>query len=492
MTRWESYQIANRLQQLQRWLHIVLILCFIGGLNYLAMQQYERHDLTREGRYSLSPETRAFLENLTHEVRVIVTIPPGSPRQEERLLYRYVDNLLDEYRYLSRGENGEERIRVEVVDIYKDLERADALARSYGLQQVNSVLVLSGERRRLLEAGDLMEFDGTEPMAYTGEAALTSAIMEVTQDVTPTLYFLKGHNEMDPSDTHPQEGLSELTDRLQERNYTLRQLDLTSVPAVPDDAAAILIADPRGPLLTGEVEKLRTWLLRDAGRLLLWLRPGVETGMRSLFAEWGLYLPDHRLVEPDPRFRESSGGLLFRNFADHPVMNSLIENQTFLRAEAARPVIPVEPRPPDERLSVSALFATSGESWSEPVEAPQGERRFDPDVDLRGPVSVGAAGTRGASTRLGIKVPGGRVIVLGAPRIFSNQHVSSLGNTALFFNCLDWLLERDRYLAIPPRPVETYRLTASREELQRIGLFYLTVPGAVAVLGFLVFLVRRT
>ncbi len=492
MTRWESFQVANRLLRLHRWLRIVLILLFIGGLNFLSVQHYQRYDLTQDGRYSLSPETLAYLRDLDQEVRIIVTIPPRSPRQEERLLFRYVEQLLDEYQYNSRSDGGKARLRVETVDIYKDLARADELSRSYGLEQVNSVLILSGERRRLLEGDDLIRFEDMEPVAYTGEAALTSAIMEVTQEVTSTLYFLRGHDEMDPSDSHPQEGLSELTSRLRERNYTLRQLDLTKVPEVPEDATALLVADPKGPLTIEEVEKMRRWLLRREGRLLLWLRPGVETGMRSLFAEWGMYLPNHRVVEPDPRFRESSGGLLFRNFAEHPVMTPLIEKQTFLRAEAARPVLPVEPQPPDERLSVSALFATSGESWSAPVDTPGTATAFDPDVDLAGPVSIAAAAARGASTRLGIKVPGGRVVVIGSPRIFSNRQVSSLGNKALFFNSLNWLLERDRTLAIPPRPVETYRLTASRRELERIGLLFLIVPGTVALLGFFVFLLRRT
>lgn len=490
--RWyESFQIANRIQRLNRWMQIALLLTFIGGLNYLAVHHFVRFDLSSQNQNLLSPETRAYLTDLPRPVQIYVTIPPDSPRKEEALLYRYTASLLDEFRYLSR-QNQQFLISVQYVDIYKDIARAEELARQHGLDQANAVLVVSGDRRRLLPADELLRFEKGQPVAFTGEAALTAAVVEVTSQQSPVLYFLTGHQETLPEDSHPQNGLSTLADELQLRNFQLRSLDLSQNKTVPSDAAAIILADPRGPLLQSEIERLRSYLRQQNGRLMVWLRPAVQTGLRSLFAEWGLFLPDHQIVEPDPAYRQSSQGLLLRNFSEHPIMRTLIDNQTFLRAEIARPVIPVRPSPPDERLSVEPLFASSESSWSESAYQLQSNHSFDEDSDIPGPVSLAAVASRGAASQLGIKVAGGRLAVFGSPGLFTNQRLPSLGNRTLFFHSLNWLLDRQQRLAIPPRPIQTFQLAASQQQLQALALLFCLVPSAVAFFGLLVHWIRRT
>ncbi|MFO7725905.1 MAG: GldG family protein, partial [Oceanipulchritudo sp.] len=242
MRFWESYQVVNRLKQVNYWVQVLLIVTFIFGLNYLALHHFVRIDLTQNHRYALSPETKAYISEIREPIRFIVTIPENSPRPEERVLFRYTEQLLREYAYQSRHK-GEFLISVEYVDIYKDLNRADSLAREFGLEQVNSLLVLSRERKRLLSADELVSFANREPVAFTGEAAITSAIMEVTREQSPKLYFLSGHQETNPENASPQSGLSEISRELQMRNYSISRLDLTAVAEVPADAAALVLAE---------------------------------------------------------------------------------------------------------------------------------------------------------------------------------------------------------------------------------------------------------
>ena len=381
MRSWEFYQVANGLKRLNRWIQVILIFSLILGLNHLGMKHFMRYDLTGNNRFTLSPETRAYLQEIRDPIHIIVTIPENSPRQEEQILYRYIHRLLQEYAYLSRS-GGEFLITTEFVDIYKDLSRADFLAREHGLNQINSLLVLSKERRRLVRADELVTFRDRKPEAYKGEATITSAIMEVSQEKSPKLYFLTGHQETDPGDTSPQNGLSQISRELEMRNFTLGKLDLTAVPKVPEDTAILIIADPKGPLLPSEVEKIRTYLFDRAGRMLLWIRPGVESGMEPLLAEWGLYLPDQVVIEPNPQFRESSGTLLIRNFGEHEISQSLIQNQTYVVSGLARPVIPRPPSPADERLHLTALFASSKTSWGESAYRSGGEPVFNEERDF--------------------------------------------------------------------------------------------------------------
>jgi ABC-type uncharacterized transport system involved in gliding motility auxiliary subunit len=491
MSKWESYQFANRVRLGNYWIQVILILTFILGLNHLAMRHFLRIDLTENHRYALSPETKAYLQDLQQPVLVVVTIPRNSSREEEQVLYRYVSQLLKEYAYHSRRD-GSFQIDVEYVDIYADLARADSLARQYGLDQVNSILVTCGDRRRIIRPDEIVTFANLKPVAFTGESTLTSAIMEVTQDKSPKLYFLQGHQETRPDDTSPQYGLSQITSELQKRNFTMGSLDLTTVEQVPEDASILVIADPKGPLLATELDKIRSFLVERAGRVIVWVRPGARTNLHPLVSEWGIRLPNQVVIETDPDFREAKGANLIRNLSEHPVTQSLIENQTFLMSGWLRPVYPVAPQPADERLSFIPLFASSAASWAESDLESVQNPVFDQNLDIPGPIPVGVAAEHRASSQLGIRVPGGRLVVIGAPDLFSNQHIATLGNLSLFFNTLNWMLDRDRMLVIPPRPVDTYQLTVSREQLDQIGLLFLSVPGVLILLGFAVYWIRQS
>lgn len=491
MTRWHTFQTANRLRLVNHALQVFLILSLIAGMNYLAIRHFSRFDLTENHRFALSPETRAYLQEIQQPVEIIVTIPRNSPRQDEQALYRYTSQLLKEFTYHSR-QAGRFLVNVEYVDIYTDLGRAESLSRQYGLDQVNSVLVVSSSRRRLIRADELVTFSQMRPVAFKGEATLASAIIEVTQEQSPKLYFLKGHREMDPNDTSPTMGLSQLTSELRLRNFQIETLDLSTVPQVPEDASVLIIADPKGPLLTSELDKIRSYLVDRAGRVIAWVSPGSDTRLSALVAEWGMRLPDLLVIEPDPSFREARGTLLVRNFGEHPISRSLIDNQTFVLSGWARPVLPVAPQPVDERLSFIPVFASSASSWAESAFRVGGTPSFDAGSDIKGPVPLAVAAERRASSQLGIKVPGGRLVVFGTPDIFSNQHIASLGNVSLFLHTLNWMLDRDKMLVIPPRPVDSYQAAISQVELRKIALLFLCVPAAIALLGFIVNWIRKS
>jgi len=491
MRKTDSYQVANRLKLANRWIQVVLFLSLILGLNHLALKHFVRFDLTQDNRFALSPETRAYLRDIDQPLHIIVTIPENSPRNEEQVLFRYVEQLLQEYTYQSRRK-GDFLITTEYVDIYQDLARAETLSSRYGLDQPNSILVLSENRKRLVRADELVEFSNREPVAFTGESALSSAIIEVTQEQSPILYFLQGHNEVRPDDPSPRSGLSQITRELQLRNFTIRSLDLTAVDEVPEDTAVLVLAHPKGPLLDSEIDKLRAYLSERAGRLLIWTGPGIETGLEPLLREWGARLPDEVVLEPDPAFREATGTLLIRNYGDHPITSNLIENQTFVVSGLPRPVLPVPPEPPDERLQFVPLFATSPASWSEINWRSGNEPAFNAETEIKGPVPVAFAAERKADSALGISVPGGRLVLFGSPDLFTNNRVASLGNVSLFFNTLNWMLDRDRMLVIPPKPVDTYRLALSEGQLKQIGFLFLAVPALIALAGFFVYWLRKS
>ena len=59
-------------------------------------------------------------------------------------------------------------------------------------------------------------------------------------------------------------------------------------------------------------------------------------------------------------------------------------------------------------------------------------------------------------------------------------------------NAINWAVDRDTQLHLPPRPIEHFQLSLSQEDLAklRLGLLFV-LPGAAALLGFIVYWTRR-
>ncbi len=489
----EDFRIVNWYKRINRGAQILLSIVLIVGLNSLATRHFKRFDLSHNHIYSLSPETVAEIDKMEAIAKIIVTIPEESPQEELRHIYKYVQRLLREYEYAGQ-KGGKRKIEVEFVDVYKEIRKADIIYRTYGINQPNLILVVSGDKRRQLLPTDIVDLTDGLPSAFKGEKAFTSALMEVTGDRKQKVYFLAGHGEMRLDDVDPKRGLSELAQQLEERNIEMENLDLALAPEVPEEANLVVIASPQGPLMEQEVEKLRKFLGDKAGRLIVLIDPWRKHGLEDLFYEWGILTDDMLIVDTGPDYQETNGDLLIRRFAQHPITDILLKNHIPVMMGVTRPVRFDLGSPLDERLSTVQLLASSENSWAERSYRQVrdlDDLKFDLATDLKGPISIAAVSERKVSSNLGINLSGGRLVTFGNSDLIANQRIGSIGNFMLFLNTINWCLGRDRMLAIPPRPIEKFQLPLSKPELNRLGLILLTIPGLLAIMGIAVGWIRR-
>ena len=359
------------------------------------------------------------------------------------------------------------------------------------MEQPNLVVFVGPNRQRVLVPTDILEFEDREPTAFKGEQAFTSALVEVSGEAKPTLYFTTGHGEARLDDFDSRRGLSVLVDELRARNIAVLPLDLTQERAIPEDADMVVVADPLGPLSAPAVEALRTYAMERAGRIMLLLGPARRHGLDPLLADWGITTDDAVVLESSSHYLEESGNLLIREFGRHPITEGLIRNQTVVLGGLFRPARPRPDLPADGSLRLTPLASSSASSWGEFLYERRGEPVFDAGLDLPGPVPVATVAERTLSSHLGIHLPGGRLVVFGTGELFSNQLITTVGNHTLFFSMLNWMLDRDRLLAVPPRRIEKFQLPLSRSDLQAMALWML-IPSALAgLLGLLVWAVRR-
>lgn len=490
INKFNEFRITRRFRLLNRTLQIVLGLCLIASLNYLAAKYFDRIDLTHSGTYTLAPESKAYIRELEEPVDVIITIPNDPEQPESVQIHEHLNKLLREYE--AEGViDGNAFVRIEFVDIYRQRKRAQELANQYNLTEENIILVAQGDRKREIRQGDLYEVANNEIRGFRGEKAITSAIVEVSSKEEDKIYFLVGHGEMRLDDVDPLRGLSQLEAFLRERNYTLATLDLVIDPDVPEDADLIIVPSPQASLLPEEVEKLRRYMSERNGRIIVLIDPGRRHGMGDLFYDWGILADDMAVEDTGPDFRAQGGDFIIRRFADHPITELLIDYQITALFGQPRPVRTDPGSLKDPRLKVSQIIGTSDQSWGERDYRTQDTIAYDEGRDLEGPVSIASVSTRSADTELGIRIPGGRFIVFGNSDFITNNRLRAFGNRSLFFNSINWALTKNSLLNIPTRPLESYQVVMSEQDLRQLLLYYGAIPGVTAVLGIFIYLIRR-
>jgi len=469
-----------------------LFVTLVAGLNYLAVNYAWRFDLTRNNSRSLSPETLAYIKNLPEPVRIIVTLTENSENEDVAQAYRDVSGLLREYGFATAGKpNG--KVTTEFIDVYQRRRDAEAL----GIEQPNTILVLAGDKRRIVGLDELYEVKGQEKKAFRGERTFTAAILDVSSPSKKKIYFLTGHGEMALDDVSPERGLSALEAELKARNFAAEPLDLAQSRKIPDDAAVLVIAGPQGRFDAFEEELLRQYLSNRAGRVLALLAPGYPPGLDDFFYDWGVLVDDVLIYDDSATGQTETGDLILPALSDHPLTTSLLNYKIPLRFGPSRSVRVDPGRTLDPTLVVTPLVATSEQAWGERNYRERITPVYDAGVDLPGSprltvVTASERTTARKSDLMKFTVPSGRLVTYGSADWIANDRLGVIGNLSFFLSALNWMVDRDIDLNVPVRPIAKFQLALSQQQLQRLRYSLLfALPGLAAVLGLVVYWTRR-
>ncbi|CAI8296150.1 MAG: Uncharacterised protein [Opitutia bacterium UBA7350] len=488
--RLNEFRHARRLKALNRLAQILLGLSLVLMLNYLASKYFTRIDLTENQQFSISAESQAYLRQLQDPVDIIVTIAQDGNDPELQRIRKDLNKLLLEYEAHSMRQ-GKALVRVEYVDALRQRKRTRELVQAYNIERENVIIIAANDRTRTIDLPELYEAENGQWQSFRGERILTSAILEVSNEESSILYFLSGHGEMRIGDVHPTRGLSLMESFLKERGFIVRELDLTRVQAVPEDAALILLVAPQAALAPAEVEKLRRYAGDRNGRLLITLEPGRKHGMNDLFYDWGILVEDTIAVDVAPNYRSQEGDMIVRHFSEHPITKLLYDYNATAYFGQSRP-IRIDPASlADDSLNLRYLIGTSEKSWAERDYRTQRPIAFDPDRDLKGPLSLAVASQRSTSSALGLSISGGRVVCFGNSDFLANNRFQIYGNYTLMINALNWSLNRNVLLNIPAQSLNRYQLVVSGSDLKRLLGYFAILPITAAALGILISIIRR-
>ncbi len=438
---------------------VVLSLAFIGILgfiNFIVLKNDWEYDLTETGRFTLSKQTIQILKGLNAPVQVIGFYKAGDPR---------VTLARD---YLKRYSQYTKHLSYE----FHDPNIEPALAQSFKLSSYGLVFV-SGDKYH--EA------------AKVDEQTLTSGLIRVTNEQERTVYFVTGHGEHSIDDGGEQ-GYSTVRQTLEQENYVVSSLNLSTIGVIPADATVLILAGAAHQLANTEAQLIIDWLA-VGGKFMLLVDPKQPVPLSEWLRSHGLILEENYVVEdydhalvvfgPDGLMPHLIAPIVV-NYPYHEITRGLEGYQSFFPFSRSISIIPSA----DLTYNIQPLLTTSPGSWAETdLDAPEFE--FTTGVDPVGPFYLAAAVENHKNEA--------RLVVFGDAGFVTNQNLSpQMANLDLFMNSVSWLAEEEELISIRPKPAENHTLVMSP---MQVNMTFLTtvifIPLVVFAAGVGVWWKRR-
>ena len=467
---------------------LVLVVAGIAMLNWMGNKYYARWDWSRGKNTTLSPQTKALLGGLEKPVQAIVMFANMGEAEAD------AQTLLREYQFAAKG-----KLTVEEVDPYANLARAKDLQAQFKFGANENVVIFTYDgRHKFVNSGDLAEMEQMDQMTmmmsrrqpqmigFKGEQVFTSTLLELTETKQNKIYLIGGHGEYD-STSKEIAGFGEFLSRQNLKSETLKLADKDKIP---DDASLLAILGPRFDYSERDL-KLLTEFWEKNGRIFI--GTGWTNGKTPNLNEWLAA----RGVRPqnDAVIRVVSNGVIAQIYpAEGIVINQGSPITKELNDVDTQLYGPTQSLQLDRNLEkvaqlrLTGLLAAPEGFWGE-TEYNPGDRTtvpmFDPKKDHMGPLTLGVAVERGGSADPKVKLETSRMVVFGNGDFLTDKGLQiGQASLELALNSINWLLNRENLISIPPKVKEKQSLKLTDTQVSTIRWWVMVfIPLMIAVFG---------
>ncbi len=411
-----------------------------------------RLDLTRHNVYSLSEASREIAAAVPRPVEITFFHDARSQAMRD------ARHLLEQLAAASS------KITLRVSDPVKH----PALAEAFDVRFAGTTVLDSGGRRVTVYGATETEFvNGLIRATRSGAVRLCATTGHVESDP----YSLESHDHSEAGGhahhdhssggralrIHERHGLGMARRALETLGYTVEDRRLTEGEEPLRGCSIALVASPQVRFLPEEVAHLERFLAAGHGALLL-LEPGIESGLESILANYGLELSTTPVRDPARHYGTDPATPAVSDYPRHRITRNL--PLTFFPGVAA--LAPTD-NYREQRVSVAPLLESSPESRLAGDPAP-------------------AARTLGVSVRT--NDGRGPIVVTGDGDFATNTYFHVLGNGQLFLNAVNALAENEDLIDLVPRHYQdaTIELT-NRQMLATFLVATVALPSVLLLIG---------
>jgi ABC-type uncharacterized transport system involved in gliding motility auxiliary subunit len=274
--------------------------------------------------------------------------------------------------------------------------------------------------------------------------------------------------------------LSQFGKELARRKIKAQTLNLTTLPAIPDNSALLVITAPAVPLLAGEWDIIKHYIERG-GNLLMLSDPDNQQ-LTVLQHYLGMHQLQGVIVDSssklfginDPSF------LLTSEYTQHPITKGF---QTI----TLYPVVAALEIDQASNFKAETLLSSTSQSWTE-SGAIEGKIRFDANShEKQGPLAFAYALTRTINEKTQQ-----RIVVVGDGDFLANATIGNVGNLDMGLRMVNWLIHDDRFIDIPAKTATDKSLQLTQMAVAVIGFgFLIIIPLLLIATGIFIWRKRK-
>ena len=443
-------------------------------------------DFTKEKLYSIGDVTKENLSKLDKDVEIIALY--DRVKGEANSSYINVIKVLDLYDEFDH-------VKVSYVDpdanpnfILDTVGRINAASYDPG-----DYIVKCGDKTRRIPSDEMYV---TQYQTYSGilsvpvrtgmqaERKLTTAVLYVAAENSPTVYYITGHGEEDV------DGFSEILTYIESLGCDVKQLNLTEESEMPEDASVAIFMGPKFDISTRERNMLQQWLEQKGGQLAVCVNPlqnGTEfANLNSLLTDMYALSLNNDTVANDSNQIASAGSSF--SFLGSPVANGPIENSSTnypIPIFFSRTVEVLKINESSAGINHYPIIQTPADSVSTAI--------------IGGEKQTGVFTVAAASQNLNFSDIT-RAVVFGSTLALSDDYYTSYGNytrytLSIFAMSIDWMIDsygENHGYSIETKNYDTTQFITTKPQSNALGIMAaVIVPLMIITAGIVVWVIRR-
>lgn len=260
---------------------LILFVVFIGINILIKKIDLQDIDVTKNNLFTISETTKNKLKNVNEDIRIYL------------IGFEENTSLCDLVKQYTK-EN--KKITYEVIDNIQ--QRIDLQSKYNITSQTQLIIIETDTQNKIITIDELYTFDYTTYQQIDiSEEKITNAIVNLTIEEKPKIYFLTGHGEYSIS-----EDMKILSAYLENEANNIENLDLIVKGKVPEDAKLLVVASPQKDFIDTETEQITNYI--NNGGKILWMNEPTGTNpnfpnIQKILDLFGVKFDDGIVLEQD-------------------------------------------------------------------------------------------------------------------------------------------------------------------------------------------------
>ena len=433
---------------------IVAVFNFVSGHNAVEV------DLTQEKIHEFSDQSHKVLQNLKEELKAEFYADSVTKNRYE--------TFFEQYQKLSP------LFKFEVIDPLKEPTRVKAS----GIKKIGTLSMTYQNRNVKVDT--------------LTEEKVTQAILKLQKEKKLRVCSLIGQGEASVED-FTQAGMQSLKAALEDQSYEVLERSIAH-GGIPADCDSITMLGVHGKIFPDELKSIAEYLDRG-GRAVIAFDAAMDakdepsSDFKDLLSRWGISVKSGLMIDPEAKRQGVDASLITISFYNpHQAITRDSEQPSYFPFTR-----PIEYNSSvSEGLQTESLAKTNDQAWAESDihSFIKGEAKFDANLDLKGPLSVGVATQGKLKSSLSKKET--RLVVLGSSQLVNNQYSRLGGNLDFFLNAMNWVLDDESSISVRAKDQEPGRVQLSQKEDSVIfWSIVIILPFSAILMGFLVWIQRK-